>query len=255
MMPSRMLRLTAVLGLVAAALVPLGCANEEPFRRAASPEEKAEGDVLAKKLVAAMGGLEAWERVEVLSFTFVATVAVEVMRRSHVWDKRRGLHRYQKGDLVVYTDLWSRKGRVFDQGKEVTDADGVASALKDAHEAFINDSYWLVAPFKVLDEGTHRAAVGGDLRLTFDDGVGLTSGDAYLYDLDESGAPKQWSFLLESGRSGTYPFEGRVEKEGVVFFTDRPSTPVSIRIEDLDVTAGPRPAAFEPLKTLRPDAF
>lgn len=245
--------------LVAALLVTapfLGaCANEEPFRRAATPEEKAEGDVLAKKLVAAMGGFEAWERVEVIAFTFVVDIAVEVMRRSHVWDKKRGLHRYEKGDLVVLTDLWSGKGRVFEEGKEITDADAVAESLKDAHEAFTNDSYWLVAPFKVLDEGAHRAAIDGDLRLTFDDGVGLTSGDAYLYDLEETGAPKQWSYLLQSGRSGTYPFEGRVEKEGVVFFTHRPSSTLTIKVEGLDVSTGPEPEAFEALRSLRPDAF
>ena len=69
---------------------------------------------------------------------------------------------------------------------------------------FNNDSFWLVAPYKVFDSGTERRLV--DLKNSSNKGLlitytkgGTTPGDSYLWILDENGMPnsfKMWTSIL-----------------------------------------------------------
>ena len=73
--------------------------------------------------------------------------------------------------------------------------------LAEANGRFVNDSYWMVAPLKVLDPGVKRAVERKDgfdrLALSFDD-VGLTPGDRYWIEVDGvTGAMTGWSYRLE----------------------------------------------------------
>lgn len=71
---------------------------------------------------------------------------------------------------------------------------------------FNNDSFWLVAPYKVFDEGTERSIVStrnGEqgLLVTYTSG-GTTPGDSYLWFLDNNGKPnrfKMWVDILPIG--------------------------------------------------------
>jgi hypothetical protein len=68
---------------------------------------------------------------------------------------------------------------------------------------FNNDSFWLVAPYKVFDKGAERRLVTLEnsekaLLVTYKSG-GTTPGDSYMWSLDESGKPKSfkmWTSLL-----------------------------------------------------------
>ncbi len=64
-----------------------------------------------------------------------------------------------------------------------------------AYQKFINDSFWLIAPFKIRDEGVIRSTVtvenGRGLLVTYSSG-GLTPGDSYLWIIGEDGRPKAW---------------------------------------------------------------
>ncbi|MFK7952017.1 MAG: hypothetical protein AB8B73_04165 [Ekhidna sp.] len=64
-----------------------------------------------------------------------------------------------------------------------------------AYEFFINDSFWLVAPFKVRDSGVIRSIVDMEdargLLLTYTSG-GVTPGDSYLWIVDSRGFPSSW---------------------------------------------------------------
>ena len=67
---------------------------------------------------------------------------------------------------------------------------------------FNNDSFWLVAPYKVYDDGVKRSLVkreGKDaLLVTYTQG-GTTPGDSYLWSFDTTGKPlkfKMWTDLL-----------------------------------------------------------
>ncbi len=75
--------------------------------------------------------------------------------------------------------------------------------LKKAIDYFNNDSFWLVAPYKVFDPNVERSLVkqenGQDaLLVTYNTG-GSTPGDSYLWILDDDGKPnsyKMWTSIL-----------------------------------------------------------
>jgi hypothetical protein len=254
------MRAAAAVLAVVLVLASSSCAGDDRFRRAASDSERSNADDRAHAMIEQLGGKAAWDALEVIAFDFVVEAGVEVARNQHLWDKKRGLHRVTLGDQTIYLDLWTRKGHVFEGGSgepvEVSDPEDKADALKAAYEAFINDTWWLAAPFKVFDDGVNRAVMDGDLRLTFDDGIGLTSGDAYLFHLDAQAMLTGWSFDLESGLKGSFDFSEPVVIEGVTFYSRR-SGPMGsgIRLDGLQGWSSAVPDRFAPLKDLRPDAF
>ncbi|WP_445732727.1 hypothetical protein [Mariniflexile sp.] len=80
---------------------------------------------------------------------------------------------------------------------------GLANKLiEKAVKYFNNDSFWLVAPYKVFDKGTERRLVNYNnkksLLVTYTSG-GSTPGDSYLWLLDDTGKPtafKMWVSIL-----------------------------------------------------------
>ena len=75
--------------------------------------------------------------------------------------------------------------------------------IQTAIKYFNNDSFWLIAPYKVFDNGTERRLVtleNGEqaLLITYNSG-GSTPGDSYLWLLDNTGKPKSfkmWTSLI-----------------------------------------------------------
>lgn len=108
------------------------------------------------------------------------------------------------------------------------------------YEYFINDSFWLIAPFKVRDSGVVRSAVkikeGRGLLVTYTTG-GVTPGDSYLWILDDRGFPKSWKLWTSNVPLGGLKFKwgGWVEKEGVWFSTFHPSMVVDLEITELEI--------------------
>lgn len=97
-------------------------------------------------------------------------------------------------DLIDYS-----KSKAFVHGFEV-DGDQAENLIKKAIRYFNNDSFWLVAPFKVFDEGTERRLVkteSGDdaLLVTYTTG-GSTPGDSYLWYLDKDYKPKSFKMWV-----------------------------------------------------------
>lgn len=78
--------------------------------------------------------------------------------------------------------------------------------INKAENYFNNDSFWLVAPYKVFDKGTERKIVKSEdgnksLLVTYTSG-GSTPGDSYLWHLDENGKPisyQMWVNILPIG--------------------------------------------------------
>ncbi|MAD98159.1 MAG: hypothetical protein CMB99_12610 [Flavobacteriaceae bacterium] len=74
-----------------------------------------------------------------------------------------------------------------------------------AYNNFNNDSFWLVAPYKIMDEGTERSIVTVDgkeqLMVTYTSG-GSTPGDSYLWEVDSNFVPvsyKMWVGIIPIG--------------------------------------------------------
>ena len=194
----------------AAASPPTATATADPEARA-----------LAEATLARMGGREAWEATRYLHWKFFG-------RREHWWDKQTGDVRIDAGDALVLMNLNTRQGRAFKDGVEVTDPAELQKLLDTGYAWWVNDSYWLVMPYKLLDPGVTlrdkgaRALPDGRparvLELTFDH-VGLTPQNRYeVYVCDATQLVERWAYFkdaadtapgMETEWSGWQPF-GRI---------------------------------------------
>jgi hypothetical protein len=158
---------------------------------------------VAARALEALGGAEAWASTRVIRFGFAG-------RRSHLWDRAGGRHRVEGTTedgtpYVVIHDLAARTGRAWVGGEEV-EGDRLAEMLDDAWGAWVNDTYWLVMPYKLRDPGGKLAWDGEEtidgtvydrLALSFE-GVGLTPGDRYwAWFSRDTGLMDRWAYVLQ----------------------------------------------------------
>lgn len=172
-----------------------------------------------------------------LAFTFVVEVqGEEKVRRQHRWELPSGrIEVMQQGATTILADTRQQMPEEADDPRwEQLAIDGDAQAAAAAWAAFINDSYWLLAPCKLLDPGVLLSTEAGGLRLRFD-GVGLTPGDSYLLEIDEDGRVQSWSFTLEDGRTGAFTWAEHRRVGPLELSLRRQATegPVEIRFEDV----------------------
>lgn len=183
----------------------------EPAAPAAQGAADPEAAALAARVLEALGGEAAWNEARFLRFGFAG-------RRQHAWDRVTGQHRVEgeseEGEAtVVVHDLDTREGRAWVDGAEVT-GERAAELLENAYGAWVNDTYWLLMPYKLRDPGVTLAHAGTRevdgtayevLHLSFA-GVGLTPGDQYwAYVHPESGQMDYWAFRLESMEAAAEP--------------------------------------------------
>ena len=177
-----------------------------PSGNAAAPGFNAAGSdasavALADKVMERLGGRAAWDGTRYLTWRFFGG-------RRHVWDKWTGAHRLEDDELIVLSNLHDRTGRAWQGGVEIVDPDTLAAQLDKAYASWINDSYWLVMPYKLKDTGvtltykgegmTEEGLPAHIVELTFAD-VGRTPQNRYQVwvDINDS-LVRQWSFYRES---------------------------------------------------------
>lgn len=178
---------------------------------AAAAERDPRAVALAERCLEAMGGRSALEATRFLRFDFFGF-------RTHHWDRHTGRHRLEGQGrdgvrYVVLQNLDSREGRVWLDGEEVA-GEEAAKRLEAAYGAWINDTYWLLMPYKLLDPGVNLEAAGEEtvdgvvydkVKLTFD-GVGLTPGDTYWAYLNrETGLMDRWAYHLQGWEAARAP--------------------------------------------------
>lgn len=164
------------------------------------------------------GGKKTWEDSRFLTFVFAPQKAGKtVVSRSHLWDRYTGDYRFEtktpdNQNLLVLFNVNSQKGTSYLDGKVLPDSLNIKE-VKKAYSYFINDSYWLLAPLKLEDEGVNvtlndSEVIDGTncdvLHLTFGH-VGITPGDQYwLYVDSDNGQIKRWKYLLQGKQEGTF---------------------------------------------------
>ena len=146
-------------------------------------------EAMAESMLEALDA-DAWARTGAARWTFPGGT-------SHLWDRRRNLAQVTTGEDVVLVDLATRKGVVV-KGDEA-DADALVA---NAYARWANDSFWLAAPYKIMDPGTARAVVVTDdgergLLVSYSSG-GVTPGDAYLWLTDDTGRPRAWRMWVSN---------------------------------------------------------
>jgi len=166
---------------------------------------------IASRMQETMGG-ESFATARVLRFAWaVEREGKVVSTREHTWDRWTGNYRIEAIDrnsgepwLAIF-NVDSRQGRVWLGGVELRDED-LADHLERAYGAYINDTYWLLMPWKWLEPGVQLRYIGTErvgealcdvVELEFED-VGLTSNDRYRGYVDrESGLMVRWGYVLQ----------------------------------------------------------
>jgi hypothetical protein len=163
---------------------------------AQSDAEKA--NVIVKEMIDAMGGIKNYDNTHFIEWEFV--------KRKLYWDKWTGDVRVEnpEANQTVLVNINTMKGKVYENGVLVEDAKKSSELLERAKNWWINDSYWLVMPWKLQDPGvnltyvkTGKLADGKPadiLQLTFN-AVGVTPENKYWVYVDkEDHLIKQWAY-------------------------------------------------------------
>lgn len=177
---------------------------------AALPQVDSEGRAIAASAMEAMGGQAAWDGTRHLSWKFFGG-------RRHYWDKWTGDIRIERAEgedregdrtppTLTLMNINTREGRAWSDGEEVT-GEQLAEMLEGGWRAWVNDSYWMFMPYKLLDPGVNLIYMGEELmeddraadvlQLTFES-VGVTPDNKYLiYVARDTGLVEQWSYFSD----------------------------------------------------------
>lgn len=168
---------------------------------------------IARKIVQASGG-DVFPSVKRIKFTFnVEQEGNVVVSRSHDWDLRAGTNTVTVGEQTVTVDLAKREPA-------------------EAYAWWTNDSYWLLMPLKLLDEGVilGPAATTRDMppsRANFTMGfgnVGLTPGDQYDLSVDlRSNRITNWVYRPNADRKLGFAWDDYQDFNGLVLSTSHPT--------------------------------
>ncbi len=156
---------------------------------------------IADEVMAAMGGRNNWDGTRYLAWNFFG-------RRHLLWDKKSGNVRITTDDATYLINVFDDSGKVMKGGEELTHPDSVGKYVDRAKKIWINDSYWLVMPFKLKDSGVTLNSLGKDTTATGDTAdklqlkfkeVGVTPNNMYWVYVDEtSRLVTQWDFFTNA---------------------------------------------------------
>ncbi len=189
---------------------------------------------IADSVMVHHGGRKAYDDARYISWNFFGA-------RNLVWDKQDDRVRIEMpSQNIVYLLDYSGgsedlTGAVQKNGEEMTNPDSLKLYLQSANSMFINDSYWLVQPFKLKDSGVTLKYIGEEndpeksrpsevIELTFKE-VGDTPGNRYRLFVDkENYHINTWQFFRSADDeqpSMSTPFNGYKEYDGLMLSGDR----------------------------------
>ncbi|GMN08964.1 hypothetical protein MTsPCn9_05800 [Croceitalea sp. MTPC9] len=191
-MIKRILKIIGILtGVVLLGLFIYGWIINEPLPKGKSG---AEADALAAKMLKAIN-YDSYKQTRFIEWSF--------RNDSHhyKWDKENGIVEVKWSNKKVVLDLSNlSKSKSYEGGKAINDVNS-KTLIDDALDKFNNDSFWLVAPYKVFDKGTKRGIVeledgSKGLLVTYTKG-GTTPGDSYLWKLNPNGFPNSFQMWVK----------------------------------------------------------
>ncbi|CAN5475949.1 hypothetical protein BH23BAC4_BH23BAC4_02610 [soil metagenome] len=204
---------TSILLALSLTLILTACSDSEHQEQ--MPTLTSETDSLAYAAAEVLGGWHAWRDVPYLRFTFASgRDGNRTPIARHAWDRTSGAYRvdWTRGEDSTFVAIFNAhthdaapdRGRAFANGVELEGA-AARDIVAKGYRRYINDTYWFLAPVKLLDEGVTRELSAEDgtqgqrvLEITFGD-VGLTPGDRYWITLDAPTARiEQWAYRLQS---------------------------------------------------------
>ncbi|NEV93363.1 hypothetical protein G3567_04260 [Psychroflexus sp. YR1-1] len=152
-----------------------------------------EADRFAQQILKELN-YEAFQNTKIISWTFAGL-------HSYEWHKDQNYVLVSSENYKVKLDL-----KEYDKSEVISSNDlNSSEIIQTCIKNFNNDSYWLIAPYKIMDEDVERRLVTKDgeksLLVTFTSG-GTTPGDSYLWKVDENYRPtafKMWVSIIPVG--------------------------------------------------------
>jgi hypothetical protein len=184
----------------------------------------ARAKAVADRVMDALGGKEAWDRTRYLRFGFGSERDGKWMGRTHHWDKWTGRYRVegQTRDgkpFLTLMNLNTKEGSAWLDGKKLEGED-LKKQLERGYGMWVNDTYWLLMPYKMNDPGvilTYAGEERGDGGALYDkvqlrfESVGLTPKDTYWVWVNRgTGMVDRWDYVLagESVPPTTWQWKG-----------------------------------------------
>lgn len=155
---------------------------------------------IAEEVMVALGGKENYAAINYLSFHFISARGdTQMTDWRHDWDRRNNNYRVEgatrEGDhLLAVFNLGTRNGVAFKNGQKLEGEEKI-QLLQRAYGRFINDTFWLLMPFKLTDGGAVLRYDGAQelhevhydvIRLSYADSVGLTPQNVYRVFVDQA---------------------------------------------------------------------
>lgn len=156
-------------------------------------EQGLKADELASKMLNALDE-EAYYNTDYLEWTFKD-------RHHYKWYKSNNTCEVYWDDFTVLLDFDSESNSKVYVAEQEYNGIEKQDYINKAVKYFNNDSFWLVAPYKIFDSGAQRRIVITEdnkeaLLVTYTSG-GTTPGDSYLWHLDEIGMPKSFQMWVD----------------------------------------------------------
>jgi hypothetical protein len=158
-----------------------------------------QADDLAYKMLDTLN-YDAYKNTDYIEFTFSN-------RHHYKWNKLENFCEVYWKSYQVDLDLLNTKNSKVFVGQQAYNGIEEQDIINKALGYFNNDTFWLIAPYKVFDKGTTRAIVKNEegkkgLLVTYNSG-GATPGDSYLWHLDKTGKPTHFQMW-----TNIFPIQG-----------------------------------------------
>ena len=222
-----------VIGLIALFLIAFGilyAIYNEPLPEG---ESGPAADALAEKMLKAIN-YDTYKNTRYLEWSFPDG------SHKYKWDKENGKVHVKWDSYHVKLHLNNpSKNEVLENGVIIND-DTKTNIIATAIKYFNNDSFWLVAPFKVMDSGTIRTRVtledGSDALLVTYSSGGTTPGDSYLWKLLPNGFPESYQMWVQiipiGGLEATWD-DWKITESGLALPASHKMGPVTLHLKDL----------------------
>lgn len=215
---------------------------------------------IADEVMKKLGGKQKWDALPGLRWTFGASVN-DTMRssRRHLWNKHTGWHRVEgktgSGDsYCIIHKVGGSEGRAWVNGNAI-EGDSLKKLIARGERLWVNDTYWMLMPYKLRDPGVHLG-YDGEKKLdgkTYDvvalsfDHVGQTPGDRYwVYVNRGTRMVERWEMVLQDDQPPpvAYTWSDWVEKGGLWFPTAHRKDRTNIATTDVVAVTAFAPTDF-----------
>lgn len=247
------------LGLLAAAFLFGACAQHAAQDSSGSDPKAV---AIADQVMAALGGKQRWDSLRGLRWSFGSMLGDSVRStRRHAWDKLTGWHRVDgvnrqgQSYTFIHTLGDTSSGMAWVNGNQI-EGDSLKKLIQRANALWVNDTYWMLMPYKLRDPGVTLKYAGDTtmtgnaydrLTLSFDH-VGLTPGDRYwVYVNRADHRVERWEMVLEGDQPPpeVYTWQGWEQHDGLWFPTAHMRDSTNVFTSKIETVQSFAPTEFQ----------